>query len=194
MKPRTDGKGSEQSLTLRRSKSVASGERARMPSPGERAQAQEDPERGDGGRSARVPATGAGVLRSGDETKSQDLPISHYKGVSLARVGRDSSGRVIQHKYSAHTAEQVALWVAGGYDANAICIMLNMRPGVLKELYGKEIQMGVEKIGMEFSSNLYRRAKKSDRLAIFFAKAKLGWRDGESAQNNQSLLNIHIHE
>jgi hypothetical protein len=122
------------------------------------------------------------------------LDAPDYKGIQLKDVGRDKKGRVIQHKYSERQAKQIAGWITSGYSANAICCAINMRPGKLKELYGKQIAMGLELVGMDMTSHILKRAKTSDRMAIFFAKAKLGWRDGESRPlDSGSLLNIHIH-
>lgn len=166
-----------------------------------RAGTQEDPEIGGGDQASRVPAEVAGGRSSGDDHQvvvsplDDKTPLSHYKGISLANVGRDAKGRVIPYKRNARTAQQVALWIASGHDVNAVCIQLNMRPGLLKELYGNEIAAGLDKISMDFTSHVYKRAKAgSDRMAIFFGKAKLGWRDGDAAQTDVNVLNIHIHE
>lgn len=201
--------GSEESLTLRRSKRR------------ERKSAQEDPRAGGEGQAARVPSASGGESYSGDKTqkygkspiaaalpdleKLQEMTdnpvvlppegasISDYKGISLATVGRDKRGRTIPHVRSEKIARQISVWVAGGADVNAICIRLNIRPGLLKECYGKELAAGLDMVAMDLTDSIYRRAQKSDRLAIFFAKARLGWRDGDGPVKDQSLLDIHIH-
>lgn len=221
MKRHGSGTGSERSLLLRRSK-VASGETRASPASGSR-DAQEDPRKGGGGQARRVPSTRAGVRHSGDKkispvlmlpspdspatlvpsnetpttpSESEDLlpELSHYKGVSLKNVGRDARGRVITHKRSEKLAKQIAVWVAGGADVNAIAIRVNIRPGLLKQEYEREISLGTENVHMDVHEHLLKRVKKSDRIAIFYAKAKMGYRDGESAQANASFLAIHIHE
>lgn len=124
----------------------------------------------------------------------EDASLTEYKGTSLRNIGLDKKGQVIQYVRSTKIARQVAVWVAGGYSANDICIRLNMRPGKLKELYGQEIAHGLEMVGMEMTSHIVSRAKKSDRMAVFFAKARMGWRDGDSKPlDTGGLLNVHIH-
>lgn len=118
--------------------------------------------------------------------------LADYKGMSLASIGRDSKGRVIRHTRSEKVARQIRVWVAGGYDVNAICINLNIRPGLLKQLYPVELAIGAEQVGMEMTSHIVQRAKRSDRMAIFFAKAKMGWTE-DAQQSTGSLLNINIH-
>lgn len=181
-----------------------------------RAHSQEDPRGGGEGQASRVPAQGAGGLGSPDwpqvrECASLDsgtsLPasvsdasistvepeLSHYKGISLKNIGRDAKGRVIPHKRSDIVARQVAEWAAGGYDANAIAVRLNIRPGLLKECYAVELATGADQVGMEVTSHIIKRTQKSDRMAIFYAKAKMGWRDGEGKPLDTGVLMIHIH-
>lgn len=124
---------------------------------------------------------------------AEGASLSEYKGYSLKNIGLDVNGKTIPHKYSSKTAKQITLWVAGGADANAICVRLNMRPGKLKELYGKELAIGLDTFGMDLTTHLAGRAKKSDRVAIFMAKARLGWRDGDSKPIDTGVLEINIH-
>lgn len=165
------------------------------------------------GQAKRVPSPGAGALHSGDEPQVSLIPasetspvypdilpapkegssLSDYKGTSLKNIGKDRHGKVIPHVYSKPIAKKVAIWIAGGYNANDICIALNMRPGKLEQLYGQEIRHGLEQVGMEVTQHIVSRVKKSDRMAIFFAKSRMGWRDGDGKPVDTGLLNIHIH-
>jgi hypothetical protein len=120
-------------------------------------------------------------------------PLTHYKGTSLKNVGRDARGRVIPHAYSSKVAAQIATWVACGYNENDIAIRLNIRPGLLREVYGKELRHGKEQVGMEVSSHIMQRVKKSDQMAIFYAKAQMGWRDGNAKPVDADVLNLIIH-
>jgi len=81
----------------------------------------------------------------------------------------------------------------GGYSTNDIAVALNMRPGLLKELYGRELAHGVELMGMDMTSHIVERAKQSDRMAIFVAKARMGWRDGDGKPTDTGILSIVIH-
>lgn len=212
MKRRGALSGSEDSLTLRRSKR-GQGRVTRN--------AQEDPGTGGGGQSARVPSSGGGDRHSGDQPQageylpadpasmvreshapSSDLPaqagesapeLSHYKGVSLTNVGRDRYGKVIPHKRSEPLAKQIAIWVAGGFNVNDIAIRINVRPGLIKACYGKELATGETNVHMDVHGHILKRVKQSDRMAIFYAKSRMGWRDGEGAQKDTAVLDIHLH-
>lgn len=122
-------------------------------------------------------------------------PLSEYKGFSLKNIGRDpKTGKNIPYKYSSRVAKQITVWIAaGGADLNAICVRLNMRPGTLKALYGKEIALAVDQVNMDVGAHILSRVKKSDRLAVFYAKAKMGWRDGDAKPTDTGVLNIVIH-
>lgn len=163
------------------------------------------------GQAKRVPSAPAGVRHSGDDPQESpnafpvNLPpdilpapgnnatLSDYKGTSLKNIGKDANGRVIPHKYNKAVAKKVAIWISGGYNANDICIALNIRPGKLEQLYGQEIRHGLEKVGMEVTQHIVARVKKSDRMAIFFAKSRMGWRDGDGKPMETGILAIHIH-
>ena len=124
---------------------------------------------------------------------ASDAPLSHYTGTSLKNIGRDRLGRVIQHKFSSKVARQISIWVLGGYNENDIAIALNMRPGLVRELYGREIRHGEQLMGMDMTTHIVHRAKKSDQMARFVAKARMGWRDGDTKPVDNQLLNIVIH-
>lgn len=164
------------------------------------ARAQEDPREGGEGQSSRVPSGGAGESHSGDKAQvsvihpdGEETPLSHYKGVSLQNVGRDKYGRVIPHKRSDVLAKQIMIWVAGGFNVNDIAIRVNVRPGLIKREYARELAVGETHIHMDVHDHLLKRVKGSDRMAIFYAKARMGWRDGDGANKDQSVLDIHIH-
>jgi hypothetical protein len=47
---------------------------------------------------------------------------------------------------------------------------------------------------MQMTQHIVARAKKSDRMAMFYAKARMGWREGDTATpTDVSPLNIHLH-
>lgn len=148
----------------------------------------------DSARSLTLATTPEGSLSASPvPIPDENAPLHEYKGFSLKNVGYDVHGRVLPHKYSLRAEKQIMVWVAGGADVNAICIRLNIRPGKLKELYGKALAIGLDQVTMDMTESIVTRAKKSDRLAVFFAKAKMGWRDGESRPLDTGLLNIIIH-
>lgn len=143
------------------------------------------------------------VLASGpveyDPMSSPTLPaqMNAYRRPSLKNVGKDENGRVVQHRHSKEVAHQVAMWVAGGADENFMCMMLNMRPGVLKELYGNELEFGKTAANMNVAGAAYRDALQPGAHAQqkFWLKARAGWKDGESAAGQQmSPLTIVIHD
>jgi hypothetical protein len=207
-------KGSERSLALRRSKSGESRTNAQEdPRTYTGGQARRVPSRVRGVRhfgdkpqdpvsvllvpSPDDPATLVSAPDVGAEAvapvEGPAPELSHYKGVSLKNVGRDARGRVIPHKRTIAVAKQIAIWIAGGADLNAIAIRLNVRPGLLKREYPKEIALGTENVHMDVHTHILARVKKSDRVAIFYAKAKMGYRDGDSKPLEGGVFNLHIH-
>lgn len=195
----------------------ATGGNARTNAGRKRAHSQEDPRVGGKAQAARVPSPGAGGSHSGDEPQDmgsvslspnqdpQDMgsatgttlvpaaELSAYKGYPLKDVGRDAKGMVIPHRRDESIAKRIAIWVAGGADVNYIAVKLNLRPGLLKREYTKELLLGTEQVHQEVHEHLLQRVKKSDRVAIFYAKAKMGYRDGDSRPAEQGILDIHIH-
>lgn len=130
------------------------------------------------------------------ESLDANVPrLADTKGSSLKNVGFDSLGRVIPHKYSGKVASIVAAHVVAGTDESTICILLNMRPGKLRELYHKELDTAIAQTNADVGRAIVAQAKKGHPvLARFYAKAKMGWKDGEQSSIPVSPLNIHIHQ
>lgn len=122
-----------------------------------------------------------------------NIPLHHYKGTSLKNIGRTADGKVIPHKRSEITARRVATWAVGGYTKEDIAILLNIRPGLVEECYGRELRHGKDMVGMDLTSHVIKRAKQNDNMARFVLKSQFGWRDGDSKPLDTGLLNIHIH-
>lgn len=120
---------------------------------------------------------------------------SHRTRISRA-TGRDGSGKVIPHKRDQSIAGSIAKWVALGASENEIANYLNLRPGVLRREYGNEMTNGKFENDMAVGCNILDKAKTGDseRMMMFYAKARMGWREEDSKeQGNAALLNIHIH-
>jgi len=114
--------------------------------------------------------------------------------VSVSRAGRDAQGRVIPHKPTDRVRALVSQMVATGLDENEIAVTLNIRPGLLRQHYGKELSFGKARIDAAVGGAIINKAVKGDpRMAIFYAKAKMGWRDGDSKPVDVSPFNLHIH-
>ena len=108
-------------------------------------------------------------------------------------IGRDATGRVIPHKRTESVAKMITEFVAGGFNINDIAIRLNIRPGLLKKHYERELAVGETEVHMDVHSHLLKRVKESDRVAIFYAKARMGYRDGDAPLVDGGVLDIHIH-
>lgn len=120
--------------------------------------------------------------------------ITHYKGTDMRMVGRNSEGKVIEHHRKESTARRVQAWASAGYTKNDIAVALNIRPGLVEQHYGKELRHGKELMGMEVTEHIISRVKESDKMAVFYAKSQMGWRDGDSAKPvDTATLNLHIH-
>lgn len=206
-------RGSERSLMTQRSKSTARTKRAGARGKGSRLreQAQEDPQARGEAQASRVPSRVAPIPPTDDDpmhgnarppasvsdssVQEVEPELSSYKGVSLKMVGRDpKTGKVIPHHRSEKLAIQIKRWVAGGFNENDIALRVNIRPGLIRKHYHKELQTGRTEIHMDVHDHLLQRVKKSDRIAVFYAKSQMGYRDGESAQQQAGILSIHIHE
>ena len=179
----------------------------------------EDPRIRMGGQSERVPSSVAGERSAGvepmntvipsflpqpdyiDEVPPSDSPvpatpetITSYKGIALKDVGKDPvTGKVIPHKRSERVAKMVAYAAVGGYTLNDLAVVLNIRPGLLKKHYWRELQTGKDKVGMDLTAHAIKRAKHSDNILRFLLKSQFGWRDGEKAPIDSEVFNIHIH-
>ncbi len=132
-------------------------------------------------------------IPSEQEFSDQKVSLTDYKGTALKNVGRTPDGKVIPHRRQETIAKKIVMWVAGGYVLNDIAVLLNIRPGLIKEHYSVELNHGNELMGMGMTEHILRRAKKSDRVAIFVAKSRMGWRDGDGKPVDTSVLNLHIH-
>jgi hypothetical protein len=121
--------------------------------------------------------------------------LAHLKGTGLKNVGKDKNGRVIPHVRSELLAQKICELVACGASANDIAVHFNIRPGLLKQCYATELEAGAFAPNMAVAGAILDRAKRGDpRLAIYWTKARMGWRDGDGAERTDvSPLNIHIH-
>ncbi len=111
-------------------------------------------------------------------------------------VGRDPrTGKVIQYARNELTASLIMQYVANGAEFNDICIMLNMRPGVLKELYGRELDAGLPAANMNVASNVYRQAAFTPniRAAELWMRNRAGWDKDQKKVDETPMLNIIIH-
>lgn len=114
---------------------------------------------------------------------------------SLKNVGRDREGKVIPHFRSDAVAQRVAVLVAGGMDEYDIACVLNIRPGLVRRHYGAELASGKAIANSQVVSAIHMQAAAGEpQMAKFWAKARMGWRDGDSSKGgDDSALNIHIH-
>jgi hypothetical protein len=116
------------------------------------------------------------------------------RSVSAARSGKDQSGRIIPHSPTDRVRALVKQWVATGATEGEIAVLLNIRPGQLRQHYPRELEVGKTEVDMAVGGAIIKKAKSGDpRMAIFYAKARMGWRDGESKPIDVSPFNLHIH-
>lgn len=120
-------------------------------------------------------------------------PTCRTNALSKA-IGRDMDGKVIQHQYDPEVAKQIAKWIGLGAHINEIAQYLNLRPGVIKKHYKHEIETGQFQVNMSVAESILDMTRKEPSVAMFFAKARMGWRDKDKADEaGDGLLNIHIH-
>lgn len=127
----------------------------------------------------------------GDETIPR---LSDTKTVSLKNVGRDAEGKVLPHKRTAAIADIVRKHAVAGTDENTICLLLNLRPGQLRQYYARELDTAVAEVNADVAQAIVRQAKAGHPvLSRFYAKAKMGWKDGENTTLPVSPFSIVIH-
>lgn len=121
--------------------------------------------------------------------------LSDTKRTSLKYVGRDEFGKTIPHKYSKATAQRVAMLVSAGYNEEDIAFALNVRPGLIRQHYPKELEAGSAMADMPVVQAAYMQACAGEpQMTKFWLKSRRGWRDGDSAKTgDDAVLNIHIH-
>jgi hypothetical protein len=114
---------------------------------------------------------------------------------SLKNVGRDADGRVLRYYRSEETALIVAQWVAGGASLNYMCVMLNMRPGVLKELYSNELAYGKEMADTAVATKAFEMAMsgESEGMTKFWLERRHGDFKKKDGADDGSIFNINIH-
>lgn len=126
----------------------------------------------------------------------EDIPrLPDIKAASLVNVGKDpQTGKVIPHRRSEKIANIVKRHAIAGTDENTICLLLNIRPGQLRQHYGRELDTAIAETNADVAQAIVKQAKKGHPiLSRFYAKARMGWRDGEQSTVPVSPLNIHIH-
>ncbi len=114
---------------------------------------------------------------------------------SLRDAGRDPrTGKVIPHKFSAKVAARVAQLIASGATAADIAVLLNIRPGHLKQYYSKQLEFGQVAVNMDVAGAVLRQAKngKNMRASEFWLKNRAGW-DKDQKEVPAAPLMIHIH-
>lgn len=159
--------------------------------------ARQDPSINEVYPSTPEPALTGEYTRVADEGPvAEDIPrLPDIKSASLMNVGKDPrTGKVIPHRRTEKIAAIVKRHAIAGTDENTICLLLNIRPGQLRQYYGHELDTAVAQTNADVAQAIVRQAKKGHPiLSRFYAKARMGWRDGEQSNIPVSPLNIHIH-
>jgi hypothetical protein len=122
--------------------------------------------------------------------------LSSLRNPSAKNAGRLPDGTVKKHKPDTYTRERVKKYVAFGASENEIAVLLDIRPGQLRTYYARELSVGALENHMKVGSAILTGALKgNDKLAIFWAKARMGWKDGNVGPGDKEVppLNIHIH-
>lgn len=111
-------------------------------------------------------------------------------------AGRDANGKVIPHERNEEVALVVAHYAGIGADVNYLAVMLNLRPGQIKEHYKNELEQSAKSADLAVIAKAHEMATsgESEGMTKFWLQARAKWRTGDSAEDRgASLFNIHIH-
>lgn len=110
-----------------------------------------------------------------------DFSALKYDSSIRSAAGVDELGRTIPHVRNEATARIVSMLVACGARPIDIAIHLDIRPGQLNECYRHELEHGAFPHHMQVAKTILDRAKLGDpRFSLFWAKSRMGWREGDS--------------
>lgn len=114
----------------------------------------------------------------------------------MKNVGRDpKTGLSIPHRRDEMTAYVVAQYSANGADENTIACLLNIRPGLLRMHYGRELRDGLAAGNMAVISNVHRHASMTDntRAMELWLRNRAGWDRDKKQVQDVPTLSIFIH-
>ena len=112
----------------------------------------------------------------------------------VSQVGKDANGRNIPHKRSEEVARQVEVYARNGASDSDIAMLLNIRPGQLRQIYADELRKSKMSAHLKVAEAIYAQASTpgNPRMSEFYAKAQMGWDDNPKGKNSDPF-SIHIH-
>ncbi len=185
---------------------------ARVPSTGDEGQSERVLEQGAGADILATTAHGPSSIISPAQLNAEadlvlDMPLhsgplergpivwEEHRVPALKDVGRDANGKTIPHIRTDAVAKIVASWVARGASENFICTALNMRPGLLRELYANELAHGAEIANLEVAGAAYDMAvsRTSEQMTKFWLERRHKAFKSKEDNKEGNLFNIIIH-
>lgn len=97
----------------------------------------------------------------------------------LKTAGRHPGGRIKAAGYDQRTAGRVEAMAAMGLDTREIAVMLDLRPGQVREIYGRDLECMRATVHMAVAMRMLDDALNHEdwRAAQFWLKAKAGWQE-----------------
>ena len=113
---------------------------------------------------------------------------------SAKGAGRNPDGTVKPHERDERVAAQVEVMAAMGLSENEICVQLDIRPGQLKEHYGRELDVARNKANLQVARAVFEKAKGGDMTAAkFWLQNRAGWAEKQDVKVGLSLEQL-VHQ
>ena len=90
----------------------------------------------------------------------------------------------------------IAGWVALGASIREISSYMNVRPGLIRQCYARELDTGIFACNMKVGMTAYGMATSGEdsTMTKFWLQSRMKWSDKQSAdKDDDGILNIHIH-
>lgn len=128
----------------------------------------------------------------------QEFIDSKHERQSVARRGkqpRDAKGRIVRHEPTQENIRQVQQAAAMGLPRRHIAALIGIDEDTLRKHYEEHMLPAEAKANLNVATTLYKAAVSGadTTAAIFWTKARLGWRDkDEPVTNVQANLTVNV--
>ena len=106
--------------------------------------------------------------------------------VRRGKMARDGKGRIVRHEPTVENIRQVQQAGAMGIPRRHIAALIGIDEDTLRKHYDEHLTLAEAKANLNVATTLYKAAVSGadTTAAIFWAKARLGWRDRDEPVTN----------